>query len=103
LFNDHGCGYPVVGQINHKLSLRSAMNQRERKAFLIGELQSGRYGSSYEVLNVLEGHFSSLEAVPFGLRNQPTRICEDLSDGRITREQSVAKLIEFLWEVPDDV
>lgn len=27
MFNDHGCGYPVFGQINHKLSLMSVIDQ----------------------------------------------------------------------------
>lgn len=78
------------------------MNQRERKAFLIGELQSGRYGSSYEAMDALLGEFSALEAVPLGLRNEPIRICEDLTDEKITREESLAKLVKFLGEVPDE-
>lgn len=78
------------------------MTQGERKAWLLSEIQSGRYASCYAVLRAHQGEFSAFEAIPFGLRNQLTHICMDLTDGRITRDESLQKLVEFVQAIPDE-
>ena len=78
------------------------MNQRERKTWLLSEIQSGRYIDSYDVISALEGEFSAFEAVPFGLRNQLTHICTDLTDERISAVESLEKLVELVRAIPDE-
>ena len=36
LFNDHGCGYPVFGQINHKLGNNGKAELAQQSSFLFG-------------------------------------------------------------------
>jgi hypothetical protein len=55
LFNDHGCGYPVFGQINHKLNIKPMAEETQSKdvdspaGLAFGAIAFGAYflGGSY--------------------------------------------------------
>jgi hypothetical protein len=79
------------------------MDQLERKAWLIGELLSGRYRSSVEALDALKETFSALAPIPSELRDQPAQICTDLTSGRITDGESVMKLVDFVETIPHEL
>jgi hypothetical protein len=79
------------------------MNQLDRKAWLIGELLSGRYRSSDEAVKALREVFSAFQAIPAGLRDQPTHICRDLAQGRISELESVRKLVDFVETISDEI
>jgi len=77
------------------------MTNSERKALILNALRSKNYRSAFEAINEFQWEISSLEAIPFGLRNEPIRIAEDIADGVITCEESLTRLIDFLEAVPD--
>jgi hypothetical protein len=77
------------------------MNQAQRKLWIVERLQSGEFESIFSALPRLGGELASLEGVPFGMRNLPTELCVDLSDEKISAEESIKKLISYVHAIPD--
>lgn len=77
------------------------MDQAQRKAWIIQQLESGRFESIHEAWPVVRGEFESLEGIPFGVRTKPNHIFTDIMDNRITGDQSIHLLVEAVRSIPD--
>ena len=77
------------------------MNNKVRKERILQTIEKRDYASIHDAHQELGGDIDSLEAVPFGSRNEIIRICEDLADGIIDSKQSIARLKAFVSSVPD--
>lgn len=77
------------------------MNNLERKKFILSKLTEKKPSDVFTALGIVGGDIDSLEAVPVGLTNRVTIICEDYMDGKIDEEDSIDQLKEFLLAIPD--
>ncbi|MCF2859179.1 hypothetical protein L1286_16975 [Pseudoalteromonas sp. SMS1] len=77
------------------------MNNKERKEHIIKVIESQNFDSIHKALQELGSDIGGLEAVPFSLRNEVIRICEDLADGCINSQQYLVRLKAFVSSVPD--
>lgn len=75
------------------------MNNKQRCEVILEKLRNSNFDHAYDALKVVEAEILCLESVPFGLRNEPIRICEDLSDGVISGSESIQRLIDFVKAV----
>jgi len=78
------------------------MNQRERKAWILNTLASGRFESIHDAMVEVGGDYDSLEAMPFGLRHRPNHIIDDFDAGRISEAESIQALAQAVQEIPDE-
>ena len=77
------------------------MNQSQRKAWIIEQLESSQFENIHEAWHVIGGEFQSLEAMPFGVRTKPNHVFTDFMDNRISGEESVHALLAIVMEIPD--
>ncbi len=77
------------------------MNNKERKEFIFQAIEKRNFDNIDDARRELGGFIDSLEAVPFGSRNEIIRICEDLANGIIDSKESIARLKAFVGSVPD--
>lgn len=78
------------------------MNNKQRCENILEVLKNSNFEHVFDALKVLEDEINCLESVPFGLRNEPIRICEDLSDGVISGNESIKKLVSFVKAVKSE-
>lgn len=77
------------------------MNNKERKELILNSLDEQSFDDINDAFSRIGVEVSSLEAVPFGLRNEVIRIFEDLADGVINSKESIERLRAFVSSVPD--
>ncbi len=77
------------------------MNNKERKELILNSLDEQSFDDINDAFSSIGVEVSSLEAVPFGLRNEVIRIFEDLADGVINSKESIERLRAFVSSVPD--
>ena len=79
------------------------MNQSERKAWIIEQLECGKFENIHEAWRMVGGEFQSLEAMPFGVSTKPNHVFTDFMDNRISGQESVRALLAIVKEVPDAI
>jgi len=79
------------------------MNQRERKAWILETLASGKFESIQDAYYVVGGEYQSLEGMPFGVRTLPNHIRDDFDAGSISEKKSIELLADAVRKIPDEV
>jgi len=77
------------------------MDNTQRKKLILDVVESNDIASIHDALKLVGAEISSLEAIPFGSRNEVIRICEDLADGVISSQESLERFKKFISSIPD--
>ncbi|MDP2560107.1 hypothetical protein [Psychrobium sp. 1_MG-2023] len=77
------------------------MKNCDRKVKILRILASDKFDNYYDAFSKVGGDVNTLEAIPFGSRNETIRIAEDLADGVISNAEAISRLIKLVQSVPD--
>jgi len=77
------------------------MNNSDLKSKILSRIEIENFSDVFKALSFVAGDIGVLEAVPVEQGNKVTQICEDYMDGKLSGEESVSCLVDFVNSVPN--